>query len=69
MQKIINQKHEMIREEMSLDEAIKLFGKMKQDFKVELLQDLKTKDMCKIFCKSIFQKIFQDMFTFAVCRR
>ncbi|PIZ54223.1 threonine--tRNA ligase [Candidatus Uhrbacteria bacterium CG_4_9_14_0_2_um_filter_41_50] len=47
MQKIINQKHEMIREELSLDEGIELFKKMKQDFKVELLYDLKTKGTTK----------------------
>jgi len=43
MQRIIKSKVEMRREEMKLDEAIKFFADRKQDFKVELLKDLKTR--------------------------
>ncbi|MFH1712154.1 MAG: threonine--tRNA ligase, partial [Patescibacteria group bacterium] len=48
MKKIVSQSHEMVREEMSIDEAIKKFSSMKQDFKVELLKDLKEKGTTKI---------------------
>lgn len=36
------------KKEMSIDEAIKFFKKIKQDYKVELLNDLKTKGTTKI---------------------
>ena len=48
MRKIISQKHDMIREEMSIDEAIAFFVEKKQDFKVELLSALKEKGTTKI---------------------
>lgn len=43
MKKLISSKHKFIREEWPIDEAIKYFKDQKQDFKVELLNDLKTK--------------------------
>lgn len=43
MRKIISEKHEMVREELPLEEAINFFGEMHQDFKVELLKDLQEK--------------------------
>lgn len=43
MRSIINQKLDFERLEMPTDEAIEFFKKNHQDFKVELLQDLKTK--------------------------
>jgi len=47
MEKIINAKVEFEREEMDIDEAITMFKKLKQDYKVELLQDLKEKGTTK----------------------
>jgi threonyl-tRNA synthetase len=41
--RIINSKVAMKREEMSIDDAIAFFAARKQDFKVELLKDLKTR--------------------------
>lgn len=43
MKKIIGAKHNFVKEEWSIDEAIKYFEAQKQDFKVELLNDLKSK--------------------------
>lgn len=43
MKKLISGKHEFVREEWPIDEAIKYFKAQKQEFKVELLNDLKTK--------------------------
>ncbi len=43
MQKMISQKLDFVKEEWPIDEAIAYFKKNKQDFKVELLNDLKTK--------------------------
>lgn len=48
MRKIIAEGHEMVREELSIDDAMKFFGDRKQDFKVELLRDLKEKGTTKI---------------------
>lgn len=48
MQKIINQGHDMEREEMSIDEAITFFDERDQDFKVELLTTLKEKGTTKV---------------------
>ncbi|MBT5808461.1 threonine--tRNA ligase [Candidatus Uhrbacteria bacterium] len=48
MYKIIKEGHDMVREEMSIDEAIKFFGDKGQDFKVDLLNDLKTKGTTKL---------------------
>lgn len=43
MKKIIQRGDDFIKEELSIDEAIQKFTQTNQDFKVELLQDLKTK--------------------------
>ena len=43
MRKIIAEGHDMVREEISIDQAVAKFGEMNQDFKVELLRDLKEK--------------------------
>ncbi len=43
MKKLIGKKLEFVREEWPIDEAIKYFRAEGQDFKVELLNDLKTK--------------------------
>jgi threonyl-tRNA synthetase len=43
MRKIIERNDDFRREEMSIDEAIKFFGEKNQDYKVELLKDLKEK--------------------------
>lgn len=48
MRTIISQKHDMIREEMSIDEAIEYFKSRNQEFKVELLSDLKEKGTTKV---------------------
>jgi threonyl-tRNA synthetase len=48
MKKLMSQKFEMIREEMSLDDAITFFKQANQDFKVELLNDLKNKGTTKV---------------------
>lgn len=48
MHKIVNQGHEMAREEMSIDKAIVFFAEKGQEFKVELLKDLKEKGTTKI---------------------
>lgn len=43
MKKIISEKHDMIREELSLKDAVEFFKDRNQDFKVELLKDLQEK--------------------------
>ncbi|PIZ52655.1 threonine--tRNA ligase, partial [Candidatus Uhrbacteria bacterium CG_4_10_14_0_2_um_filter_41_7] len=48
MLKIVKEKHEMVREELSIEDAITLFKDKGQDFKVELLEALKTKGTTKI---------------------
>jgi len=48
MKAIIKEKHEMVREELSIEEGIEKFKGMKQDFKVELLETLQSKGTTKI---------------------
>ena len=48
MKRIVKEDPEFVREEMSLDEAIVLFGKIGQSYKVDLLNDLKTKGTTKM---------------------
>lgn len=48
MRRIVSENPAFVRKEMPLDEAIKLFGEMKQPYKVELLTDLKTKGTTKV---------------------
>ncbi|MFA6503821.1 MAG: threonine--tRNA ligase [Patescibacteria group bacterium] len=48
MQKLANKKLAFERQEMSADEAIGLFEKLNQPFKVELLNDIKTKGTTKL---------------------
>ncbi|KKR88203.1 MAG: Threonine-tRNA ligase [Candidatus Uhrbacteria bacterium GW2011_GWE2_41_1153] len=48
MKKLTNQKLEMKREEMFIDEAIEFFKSKNQDFKVELLKDLKERGTTKV---------------------
>ncbi len=48
MWKVVNQKAEFIREEMSIEDGIKLFESLGQTYKVELLNDLKTKGTTKV---------------------
>ena len=43
MRKIMERREPFVREEMSLDAAIKFFQDQKQDYKVELLKDLKER--------------------------
>jgi len=46
--KMVSQGLEFERSEMKIDEAIKYFKKLKQDYKVELLKDLKSKGTTKV---------------------
>lgn len=48
MKKIVKQNPSFTREELPIDEAIKLFSDMGQVYKVELLNDLKTKGTTKV---------------------
>ncbi len=48
MRSIIQEGHDMIREELSMDQAVNLFAQKSQDFKVELLRDLREKGTTKI---------------------
>lgn len=48
MKRIVKEDAEFVREEMPIDEAIVLFGSLGQSFKVELLNDLKTKGTTKL---------------------
>ncbi len=48
MHKLVKEGHDMVREEISIDEAVEKFGQMHQDFKVELLTDLKEKGTTKV---------------------
>jgi threonyl-tRNA synthetase len=48
MKKLKGQKLEFKRREMSIDEAIKLFKKLDQTYKVELLNDLKNKGTTRL---------------------
>lgn len=48
MKKIISENIKFERDEMKLKDAIKLFTKLKQDYKVELLKDLDKKGTTKI---------------------
>lgn len=43
MKKIISRNEEFVREEMPIDDAIKLFRDMGQTYKVELLEDIKSR--------------------------
>ncbi len=56
MHKIISEKHQMVREELSIDKAIEFFHTRGQDFKVELLNDLKQKGTT-----NVNQEELQDM--------
>ncbi len=48
MREIINKKHDMVREEVSIPAAIELFEELNQSFKVELLDALRTKGTTKV---------------------
>jgi len=48
MKKLTNHKLELKREEMSINDAIKFFEDKDQEFKVELLKDLKTRGTTKV---------------------
>lgn len=48
MQNVVKENPAFTREEMSLDDAITLFQSMGQSYKVELLNDLKTKGTTKV---------------------
>ncbi|MSR84885.1 threonine--tRNA ligase [Candidatus Uhrbacteria bacterium] len=48
MQKIVNQNPAFVREEVDIDDAIKLFDELGQTYKLELLNDLKTKGTTKV---------------------
>lgn len=48
MQKLISSNLPFERQELPIEEAIKLFKKLNQPYKVELLQDIKTKGTTKI---------------------
>ncbi|MHB8830725.1 MAG: threonine--tRNA ligase [Patescibacteria group bacterium] len=48
MQKLANKKLAFERQEMKIDEAIELFEKLGQPFKVELLNDIKSKGTTKL---------------------
>ncbi len=48
MEKIAKEKLPFERQEMDIDQAIELFEKLKQPFKVELLNDIKTKGTTKL---------------------
>jgi len=48
MRDIISRGDKFVREEMPIDEAIKLFGDLKQSFKVELLRDIKTRGTTRL---------------------
>ena len=48
MHHIINQNPAFTREELSIDDAIRLFTELAQPYKVELLTDLKTKGTTKV---------------------
>jgi len=43
MNQIISRKEAFVREEMPIDEAIEFFSRLKQTFKVELLEDLRSR--------------------------
>lgn len=48
MYKDVNKKTGFVREEMGIDESIRLFASLGQDYKVELLNDIKTKGTTKL---------------------
>jgi threonyl-tRNA synthetase len=48
MRRIVQEGHAMVREEMPMDEAVKLFESQDQPFKVELLNDLKERGTTKL---------------------
>jgi len=48
MKRIVSENPAFTQEELSLDDAIKLFKELGQDYKVELLNDLKTKGTTKV---------------------
>ncbi len=48
MYKDVNKKSGFVREEMDIDEGIELFKSLGQDYKVELLNDIKTKGTTKL---------------------
>ncbi|MEA2640176.1 MAG: threonyl-tRNA synthetase [Chloroflexota bacterium] len=48
MRKIVSERHAFVREEVSIEEAIARFGQEGQDYKVELLTDLKERGTTKV---------------------
>lgn len=48
MRKIVKEGHDMLREEIPIDTAIRFFSERGQDFKVELLKDLKEKGTTRL---------------------
>jgi len=48
MKKIVSENPTFVREEMAIDDAVRLFAGLGQPYKVELLNDLKTKGTTKI---------------------
>jgi len=48
MRSLIGQNPAFVREEVPLEEAIKLFGELGQTYKIELLNDLKTKGTTRV---------------------
>lgn len=53
MHKVVNQKPEFVREEMDIDSGIKLFESLGQTYKVELLNDIKTKGTTKLGAEDV----------------
>ncbi|MAG11646.1 MAG: threonine--tRNA ligase [Parcubacteria group bacterium] len=49
MIEIVNRGDDFVKEELEVDDAIAMFTKMGQDFKVELLQELKTKGTTEVY--------------------
>ncbi|MDD3284593.1 MAG: threonine--tRNA ligase [Patescibacteria group bacterium] len=57
MQKIILSLVKFEREEMKLKDAVKLFTKLKQDYKIELLKDLEKKGTTKITEDEVLENV------------
>jgi threonyl-tRNA synthetase len=68
MKKIQRENPAFTRSEMSLDDAIKLFGELGQVYKVELLNDLKTKGTTKVSAEEAQDVDPQNVGTVSVYR-
>jgi len=68
MRSIVGANPSFVRQELPIDEAIKLFGELGQTYKVELLNDLKTKGTTKVSAEEAQEIDPQNIGTVSIYR-